>query len=170
MPAADALRVIAAFAVTTVLAIDQGTSGTKALVVDGDGSVLAQEEVPVHPVALDDAHGAGGVEQDPEELWDSVLTAGHRALEGARTTVDAVALSNQGETVLPWDRTTGAPLAPALVWQDRRGRSAVRPARGRRVGRAPGDDHRARARSLLRRAQDRLDPRARHHRRRGHDD
>jgi glycerol kinase len=103
-----------------VLAIDQGTSGTKALVVDGDGSVLAEEEVPVHPVALDDAHGAGGVEQDPEELWESIIVAGHRALDAAQTTVDAVALSNQGETVLPWDRATGAPLAPALVWQDRR--------------------------------------------------
>jgi glycerol kinase len=105
---------------TVVLAIDQGTSGTKALVVD-DGAVLAQEEVPVHPVALDDTHGgAGGVEQDPEELWDSVVSAGSRALERAGVRLDAVALSNQGETVLPWDPATGRPLAPALVWQDRR--------------------------------------------------
>jgi glycerol kinase len=99
-----------------VLAIDQGTSSTKALVVDDDGSVLAQHEVEVHPVALD----AGGVEQDPEELWDSVVTAGSAALVSAGIAVDAVALANQGETVLAWDRTSGTPMAPALVWQDRR--------------------------------------------------
>jgi glycerol kinase len=104
-----------------VLAIDQGTSSTKALVVDDDGSVLAQHEIAVHPVALDDTpEGHGGVEQDPEELWRSVVDAGMGALAAVGSPVDAVALANQGETVLAWDRATGAPLAPALVWQDRR--------------------------------------------------
>ena len=104
-----------------VLAIDQGTSSTKALVVDDDGSVAAQHEVAVHPVALDaTADGHGGVEQDPEELWSSVVAAGSAALDDAGGSVDAVALANQGETVLAWDRATGTPLAPALVWQDRR--------------------------------------------------
>jgi len=104
--------------VTTVLAVDQGTSATKALVVAGDGAVLGAAEVPVHPVALD----GGGVEQDAEELWRSVLEAGAAALGAAPdgTRVDAVALANQGETVLPWDRVSGEPLARALVWQDRR--------------------------------------------------
>jgi len=104
-----------------VLAIDQGTSSTKALVVDDDGSLLAQHEVAVHPVALDDnTQGQGGVEQDPEELWRSVVDAGTGALAAAGSPVDAVALANQGETVLAWDRRTGAALTSALVWQDRR--------------------------------------------------
>ncbi len=101
---------------TTVLAIDQGTSGTKALVVDGSGAVLAVAEQPVHPVYLD----GGGVEVDPETLWTSVLTAGQQAVARAGVPLDAVALANQGETVLAWDRATGRPLSPAVVWQDRR--------------------------------------------------
>ncbi|WP_035855541.1 FGGY family carbohydrate kinase [Cryptosporangium arvum] len=99
-----------------ILAIDQGTSGTKAIVVDGAGRVLAIAEEPLHPRYLD----GGGVEQDPVALLDSVLTAGRRAAAGAGGTLDAVALANQGETVLAWDRATGAPLTPAIVWQDRR--------------------------------------------------
>jgi glycerol kinase len=102
--------------VTTVLAVDQGTSATKALVVGPSGEVLGEAEVAVHPQALD----GGGVEQDPEELWRSVVDAGTDAVEAAACPIDAVALSNQGETVLAWDRATGAPMTPALVWQDRR--------------------------------------------------
>jgi glycerol kinase len=102
--------------VTTVLAVDQGTSATKALVVGPGGQVLGEAEVAVHPAALD----GGGVEQDPEELWRSVVDAGAAAVRAAATPIDAVALSNQGETVLAWDRGTGSPLTPALVWQDRR--------------------------------------------------
>jgi glycerol kinase len=104
--------------VTTVLAVDQGTSATKALVVGDGGEVLGAAEVPVHPAAL----AGGGVEQDPEELWHSVVDAGRGALADApaRTRVDAVALANQGETVLAWERASGRPLTPALVWQDRR--------------------------------------------------
>jgi glycerol kinase len=100
---------------SAVLAIDQGTSSTKALVVDGD-QVLAEREAPVHPAPVAD----GGVEQDPEELWQSVVDAGIAALADAGVDIDAVALANQGETVLAWDEATAAPLAPALVWQDRR--------------------------------------------------
>jgi glycerol kinase len=62
----------------------------------------------------------GGVEQDPEALFESVVAAGRRALEQAGVPVVAVALANQGETVLAWDRGTGKPLTPAIVWQDRR--------------------------------------------------
>jgi glycerol kinase len=102
--------------VTNVLAVDQGTSATKALVAGPGGDVLGEAEVAVHPQALD----GGGVEQDPEELWRSVVDAGAAAAEAAACPIDAVALSNQGETVLAWDRATGAPRTPALVWQDRR--------------------------------------------------
>ncbi|MBI4942861.1 MAG: carbohydrate kinase [Actinobacteria bacterium] len=100
----------------TVLAIDQGTSGTKAVVVDGAGRVLALAEEPVAPVYLD----GGGVEVDPQALLDTVLSTGRRAAAAAGVPLDAVALANQGETVLAWDRSDGRPLGPAVVWQDRR--------------------------------------------------
>jgi glycerol kinase len=101
-----------------VLAIDQGTSGTKALVVQ-DGEVLCSAEVAVRPSYLPDAR----VEQDPSALLDSVLVAGNRAVAAAGVEIDAVALANQGETVLAWDRDTGIPLSTALVWQDGRAQS-----------------------------------------------
>ena len=74
-----------------VLAIDQGTSGTKAVVVD-DGVVVSSAEEPVRPAYLPD----GRVEQDPAALLASVLDAGRRAVAGAGGAVDAVALANQG--------------------------------------------------------------------------
>ncbi|MGZ4480252.1 MAG: FGGY family carbohydrate kinase [Nocardioidaceae bacterium] len=101
---------------TSILAIDQGTSGTKALVVDERGRLLALAEEPVNPVYLQ----GGGVEQDPGELLDSVLVAGRRAVAAAGRPVEMVTIANQGETVLAWDPVTGAPLSPAVVWQDRR--------------------------------------------------
>ena len=99
-----------------VLAIDQGTSATKALVVGPGNEVLGSAEVPVHPRSVP----GGGVEQDPEELYDSVIAAGRGALASARAPVHAMALANQGETVLAFDRRTGRPLTAAIVWQDRR--------------------------------------------------
>jgi glycerol kinase len=106
-----------------VLAIDQGTSSTKALVVAGGGEVLGEGSVPVHPRA-----GAGGaVEQDPEELLRSIVDAGASALAAAGAApVGAVGIANQGETVLRWDRETGRPFGPALSWQDRRAVSVTR--------------------------------------------
>lgn len=99
-----------------VLAIDQGTSATKAIVLGPDAEVLGEglARVSVHA-------GAGGaVEQDPDELLDSVLAAGRAAVANARVAIDAIGLGNQGETVLRWDRATGRPLGPAVSWQDRR--------------------------------------------------
>jgi glycerol kinase len=101
---------------THVLAIDQGTSGTKAIVVDADGSVVSIAEASLRPQYL----AGGGVEQDPEALWESVVDTGRRAIDEAGVPIAAVALANQGETVLAWDRATGNPLSPAIVWQDRR--------------------------------------------------
>jgi len=99
-----------------ILSIDQGTSGTKAIVVAESGAVLALAEIAVHPDYLP----GGGVEQDPGELLESVLAAGRQAVDAARVPIDAVALANQGETVLAWDPKTGAPLTRAIVWQDSR--------------------------------------------------
>jgi len=99
-----------------VLALDQGTSATKALLVGPGGEVLGRGEVPVRTRSV----GADGVEADPEELFGSVIAAGAKALAAAGAPAHAVALANQGETVLAWDRASGAPLSPAIVWQDRR--------------------------------------------------
>jgi glycerol kinase len=99
-----------------LLALDQGTSATKALVVCTERGILAEAETPVHPKAAP----GGGVEQDPEELHGSVVEAGRRALEAAGEPVAAVGFANQGETVLAWDRGSGRPLTVALSWQDRR--------------------------------------------------
>jgi glycerol kinase len=101
----------------TVLAIDQGTSATKAVVVEADGTVLALAETPIQVVATAD----GAVELDPEELWSSVMAAGAEAMAAAgNPSLTAIGLANQGETILAWDRSTGLPKGPAIVWQDRR--------------------------------------------------
>ncbi len=99
-----------------VLAVDQGTSATKAIVVADDGTPVAEATAPVHP----QAGPAGAVEQDPLELLASIERAGREAIAAAGVPVEAVALGNQGETVLRWDPRTGEPLGPAISWQDRR--------------------------------------------------
>ncbi|PKW11400.1 glycerol kinase [Streptomyces sp. 1222.5] len=102
-----------------VLAVDQGTSGTKALVVCPERGVLGTGFAEVRP-----RHLPGGlVEVDPVRLYDSVVDAGRRALAEAGEDVVALGLANQGETVLAWDPATGRPLTDALVWQDRRAES-----------------------------------------------
>ncbi|MET8687150.1 FGGY family carbohydrate kinase [Streptomyces sp. NPDC004732] len=102
-----------------VLAVDQGTSGTKALVVCPERGVIGSGTAPVHPRFLP----GGLVEVDPAELFTSVVDAGRAALADAGEPVVAVGLANQGETVLAWDPATGRPLTDALVWQDRRAAS-----------------------------------------------
>ena len=98
-----------------VLAIDQGTSGTKALVLDG-ADVVALAERELRP-----RYGEGGaVEQDPDELWLSVVDAGAQALAAAGRRPTCLGLANQGESVLAWDPATGEPLTPIVVWQDKR--------------------------------------------------
>jgi glycerol kinase len=96
-----------------ILAIDQGTTGTTCLVVDQELHVQRRgyAELPQH------FPQPGWVEHDPEEIWQSVLAAAEQAgLDG----VDTIAITNQRETTLLWDRTSGQPVAPAIVWQDRR--------------------------------------------------
>jgi glycerol kinase len=105
-----------------VLAIDQGTSSTKALVVAEGGRVLGEGNAPVNPVPGPD----GAVEQDPHELLRSIVEAGKAAIDAAGAPVEAVGLANQGETVLRWDRKSGEPYGPALSWQDRRAVTVTR--------------------------------------------
>lgn len=97
-----------------ILAIDQGTSATKAIV--WQGRVLSEVDIPVHG-----EHRSGdAVEQDADTVWTSIVAAGRQALEASGIAVDAVALGNQGETVLAWHPGTGEALGPAISWQDRR--------------------------------------------------
>ena len=103
---------------TRVLAIDQGTSATKAVVADASGP-LVDVDVAVGGTTYD----GDAIEQDPEALLASIVAAGTAALGHDR--VAAVGLGNQGETVLAWDVRTGDPLGPALSWQDRRSATCV---------------------------------------------
>jgi glycerol kinase len=108
--------------VTAVLAIDQGTTATKAVVIGGAGEVLAQASAKVATRALP----GGGMEQDPEEIWRTVVTAARQAVGQAGRPVDAVALATQGESVLAFDPDTGVPLSALITWQDRRAEGVCR--------------------------------------------
>jgi glycerol kinase len=112
--------------VANILAIDQGTSSTKALVVADAGEVLGEGSASVNP----EAKSGGAVEQDPQELLESIVAAGRAALAAAGVAVEAVGIANQGETVLRWDRETGKPFGPALSWQDRRAAPIARELEG----------------------------------------
>jgi glycerol kinase len=102
-----------------VLALDQGTTGSTALVLDQEGRVLGRgyREVPqIFPAP-------GWVEHDPETIWTVTLGAAREALGNARISrrdVAAIGITNQRETTVVWDRASGRPLYNALVWQDRR--------------------------------------------------
>jgi glycerol kinase len=99
-----------------IVAIDQGTSSTKALVVDAMGTVVAKASV-----ALGQSHPKPGwVEQDANELFDSVRSAVETAIVGIGDRVVAIGISSQRESAVVWDRETGEPLGPVLGWQDRR--------------------------------------------------
>jgi glycerol kinase len=102
-----------------ILALDQGTSGSTALVIDADGRVVARghAELPQHYPE------PGWVEHDPEDIWTTVVEAARQALAGARIPageVLAIGVTNQRETTLVWERRTGTPIHRAIVWQDRR--------------------------------------------------
>ena len=102
---------------TTILAIDQGTTSTRAIVFDAALKPLAsaQQEFPQHYPE------PGWVEHDPADLWATVLATARDALAKAgHPAVAAIGITNQRETVLIWDRDTGQPIHNAIVWQDRR--------------------------------------------------
>jgi glycerol kinase len=100
---------------TYFLGIDQGTTQTTAVILDEESNLVDQRSVPV-PISFPQP---GWVEQDPWEILQSVREAVLPLLQ--TYPVAAVGLDNQGETFLLWDRQTGQPLTPAIVWQDKRG-------------------------------------------------
>ena len=147
---------------TAVLAIDQGTTGSTALVVAEDGRVLGRgyreltQHFP-HP---------GEVEHDAEDILRITLEAAREARQQANVVPAALGITNQRETVCVWERGTGRPLYRAIVWQDRRTAplcdhlprtSSHRPGTRRAGSRA----HRPRPRSLFLRHQDGVAARAR---------
>src|SRR5438128_755254 len=102
-----------------VLAIDQGTTGTTALIIDQRLSVKAKINVEFRQIFPK----PGWVEHDLEDIWDSTLKAVQRALRDAGVKgrqIEAIGITNQRETTALWDRRTGRPVHNAIVWQDRR--------------------------------------------------
>jgi glycerol kinase len=111
---------------TCVLALDQGTTSSRAILFNAAGLPIgvAQQEFPQH---AREQHGPDGedlgvVEHDPEDIWRTQLACGRRVLAESgtpATAVAAVGITNQRETTILWDRETGRPVAPAIVWQSR---------------------------------------------------
>ena len=102
-----------------ILAVDQGTTSSRAIVFDGTYNLcgVAQQEFPQH------YPHSGWVEHDPEDLWRTVLETMKGALANAKLTasqIAAIGITNQRETTLIWDRKTGRAIHNAIVWQDRR--------------------------------------------------
>jgi glycerol kinase len=97
-----------------ILAIDQGSGSTKALAINLNGEVLSQSEVKI----ATSFPQPGWVEQDPEEIWQSVITTSNEITKSHK--ISALGLSIQRESVLFWDRKTGMALSKVITWQDRR--------------------------------------------------
>src|SRR5918993_1994203 len=103
-----------------VLAIDQGTTSSRAIVFNHDSATVgeAQREFTQHYPR------PGWVEHDANEIWDVTLGVMREALEDAGASardIAAIGITNQRETVVMWDKETGEPVHNAIVWQDRRG-------------------------------------------------
>ena len=100
-----------------VLAIDQGTTSTRAILFDREARVIAvaQKELEQHYPRR------GWVEHDPERIWTDALEVTRAVLARADPArVAGIGITNQRETVVVWDRSTGEPIHRAIVWQDRR--------------------------------------------------
>jgi len=103
----------------TVLALDQGTTTSRAIVFDAKGRAVAMAQKPFRQ----HYPRPGWVEHDAEEIWQTQLDAAREAVEASKVApgrIAAIGIANQRETAVFWDRATGRPLGPAIVWQDRR--------------------------------------------------
>lgn len=101
-----------------ILVIDEGTTSTRAMLFGADGALLGQAQAPITQYYP----GPGLVEHDAAEIWRLTLECARAMVEkaGGAAAITAIGITNQRETVVFWDRRTGEPLAPAIVWQDRR--------------------------------------------------
>ncbi|MFC1771480.1 glycerol kinase GlpK [Candidatus Margulisiibacteriota bacterium] len=99
-----------------ILAIDQGTTGTTAIIFDAKGQIVAkayQEFRQIYPKP-------GWVEHDAEEIWQTVISTVNKAINKCPGDILAIGITNQRETTVIWDKTTGKPIYNAIVWQCRR--------------------------------------------------
>ena len=102
----------------TILAIDQGTTSSRAIVFAHDGTIRASAQREISQILPE----PGCVEHDPIEIWESQIAVARQALERSGVGADEVAaigITNQRETTILWDRETGIPIAHAVVWQSR---------------------------------------------------
>ena len=109
---------------TYILSIDQGTTSTRAMIFDHSGSVVAVDQVEHEQIFPK----AGWVEHDPIEIWENTRKVIGGALAKANLNsknIEAVGITNQRETAVVWDRTTGQPVYNAIVWQDTRTQKIV---------------------------------------------
>lgn len=119
---------------TYLLALDQGTSSSRSIIFDEQGRIvaLAQQELPqIYPQP-------GWVEHDPLQIWQTQLATAREVLRKAgigASAIHAIGITNQRETTVVWNRTTGQPIHHAIVWQDRRAEPAC--AQLREQGHAP---------------------------------
>src|ERR1051326_8504747 len=101
-----------------VLALDQGTTGSAALVFDENGDLIASADREI----AQSYPQPGWVEHDPEEILNTTVAVGREALDRAGAQphdVAAIGITNQGEPTVVWDVATGEPIYPAVVWQSR---------------------------------------------------
>ncbi|OQW74946.1 MAG: glycerol kinase [Proteobacteria bacterium ST_bin14] len=101
-----------------ILVIDEGTTSTRAMLFRPDGQCIATQAMEL----TQHYPQPGWVEHDAAEIWDRTLAVSRAVIDqaGGAARIAAIGITNQRETVVFWDKTTGAPLAPAIVWQDRR--------------------------------------------------
>lgn len=102
-----------------LLSIDQGTTSSRAIIFTKSGKIINQHQIDIASTYPHE----GWVEQDPEEIWRNTLTCCRNVLIDSHisaTQIVGTGISNQRETTILWDRKTGQPIYPAIVWQDRR--------------------------------------------------
>lgn len=102
----------------SILVLDEGTSSTRALLFDASGAILDCEQSEIGC----DYPRPGWVEQDADAIWTATQSVAERVIEraGGPVAITAIGITNQRETLVAWDKESGAALAPAIVWQDRR--------------------------------------------------
>ena len=99
-----------------ILSIDQGTTSSRAIVFDENQNIISESQKEYELQYPND----GWVEAKPDEILESVKETTKKALESSKVDIAACGITNQRETVVVWNRASGAPIYPAIIWQDRR--------------------------------------------------
>ena len=102
-----------------LMAMDQGTSSSRSVIMRADGSIVSMAQQPLHQIYPQ----PGWVEHDPEEIWQSQLNTARQAISQAginASSITSLGITNQRETTVVWRRDSGHPIHNAIVWQDRR--------------------------------------------------